>query len=795
MVLTLISLAFLGGIFLGSVTGLMPVLIAATIFLLVLILFIKRYRKAVLITFCLAALASGAVRYEFSRTPLDAYNIAYFNDGVAAAIRGIVYKDPELSGKTLHLYIRVTAKNNGGEWYEVSGNLLVYAPKYAGYRYGDILELTGKPETPPKFEDFDYRGFLANQQIYTTMLYPKIEVIERDEGSKLLASLYSLRRSVAESLARSLPEPQAALAQGIVLGKRGNIPSSVKDDFAASGTTHLLAISGVNLSIIAAMLTGIFIRLFGKRHGIYVYLTLGIIWLYSILTGLEPPVVRSAIMASLFLAAELLGRQKSALPALVFSGAVMTFADPSVLRDVSFQLSFMAMAGLILIYPPLETIGRRIVVKRLGEKGFVSDIAANLADSLGVSLAATIAIFPLVVNYFGTFSLTGPPATVLAMPVLPVVIVAGTLTGLSSLVFPLAGQVLGYFTWLSLSYLLLVIKVMADIPYSHVTTKALNTGIIIAYYAVLLTILALAGNKLGKIKTSAVKFHDILTNTPVKWLLFGVALSTIVAVSVILSRPDGRLHVSFLDVGQGDAILIQQGSHEILIDGGPDLQTALNALGEKMPFWDRDIDLIVLTHLDTDHITGLIEVMKRYRVGKVLYPDMDFTSQSAVADAWLAVVKEKNIEQCVAKSGQQVNLEGVMAEVILPKLPPDDDSVNANSVALRVSRGKISFLLTADITSATEFELILERANLQSTVLKVAHHGSAYGTSAEFLAVAEPVAAVISVGKDNKFGHPAPEVMQRLEEKVGKENIYRTDDNGTVEFITDGEKLWVKRER
>ena len=212
-----------------------------------------------------------------------------------------------------------------------------------------------------------------------------------------------------------------------------------------------------------------------------------------------------------------------------------------------------------------------------------------------------------------------------------------------------------------------------------------------------------------------------------------------------------------------------------------------------MPFWDRDISLVVLTHPDADHLTGLIEVMERYNVGKVLYPDMNFTSQAGAA--WLAVVKEKNIEQCTAKPGQQVSIENASVEVILPETAPDDTSVDAGSVCLRVSEGKISFLLTADLTSATEFELILERADLQCTVLKVAHHGSAHGTSAEFLAVAEPAVAVISVGKDNNFGHPAPEVMQRLEEKVGKENIYRTDDNGTIEFITDGEKLWVKKEK
>ncbi len=793
MALTLFSLAYLGGIFLGSVFGLMPPVIAATAALLVLIPFIKRYRKAAIAIFCIITLTGGVIRFEFSRPFDDSSEIAHFNDGVAVAIRGIVYKDPEPSGKTLHLYIRLTEKSNGWEWYEISGNVLAFVPEYADYRYGDMLELEGKPETPPEFEDFDYRGFLANQQIYTTMLHPKIEVIERDRGSKLLSALYSLRRNIAASLSRSLPEPQAALANGIILGARSTIPSSVKDDFRNSGTTHILAISGANLSIIASMLVGLFTWILGKKHGIYVYLTLGIIWLYSMLTWLEPPVVRSAIMASLFLTAELLGRQKSALPALAFSGAVMTLATPSVLWDVSFQLSFMAMAGLILIYPTFEIVGRKITDKLFGERKIVSGIALSILDSLGMSLAATVAIFPLTVNYFGTFSLAGLPATMVALPALPFIIIAGTVTGLAGLVIPQLSQILSYFTWLPLSYLLLVIKLMANIPYSYVAVPALNAGIFIAYYAALALLLALIRNKLNKLKVSAVKFYDILTNTHLRWLLFPATLAIIVAISAILSRPDGRLHVSFLDVGQGDAILIQQGTHEILVDGGPNPQAALNALSEKMPFWDRDIDLIVLTHPDADHMTGLIEVMKRYRVGKVLYPEMDFTSQASTA--WLDIVKERNVEQRIVKPGQEMSFENVTAGVILPKLPPDDESVNANSVCLHVSKGKVSFLLTADIASATELELILERADLQCTVLKVAHHGSSHGTSAEFLAVVDPAAAVISVGKDNNFGHPAPEVMQRLEEKVGKENIYRTDDNGTIEFITDGEKLWVKEEK
>ena len=156
-----------------------------------------------------------------------------------------------------------------------------------------------------------------------------------------------------------LPEPQASLAQGIVLGIRGNIPQSLNNDFARSGTAHLLAISGINLGIMAGILLSIGIWLFGRRHYLYVWLALGIVWFYAAITGMNPPVVRGAIMASLFLVAELLGRQRSAIVALTLAAAVMVGVSPYILGDASFQLSFLAMAGLIFLSPVFRNLGRR----------------------------------------------------------------------------------------------------------------------------------------------------------------------------------------------------------------------------------------------------------------------------------------------------------------------------------------------------------------------------------------------------------------------------------------------------
>jgi competence protein ComEC len=212
--------------------------------------------------------------------------------------------------------------------------------------------------------------------------------------------------------------------------------------------------------------------------------------------------------------------------------------------------------------------------------------------------------------------------------------------------------------------------------------------------------------------------------------------------------PDNNLHISFLDVGQGDAILIHRGRQQVLVDGGPSPQAITMELGKKMPFWDRTIELMVSTHPSADHVTGLVEVANRYKVKQVLYPDLDF--ESDIYDQWLRTVEGKDIESHIAQVGQRIDLGGgAIIEVLNPQRPPLTDTysdIDNNGVVLHIVMGEVSFLLTADAMWEAEFELTARRANLNSTVLKVAHHGSNTSTTPQFLAVVNPQLAVISVG-------------------------------------------------
>jgi len=249
------------------------------------------------------------------------------------------------------------------------------------------------------------------------------------------------------------------------------------------------------------------------------------------------------------------------------------------------------------------------------------------------------------------------------------------------------------------------------------------------------------------------------------------------------------LKVDFLDVGQGDSAFVQTPEgQQILIDGGPNA-SVLEKLAENMPFWDRTIDLVVLTHPESDHMQGLLDILQKYKADYILWSGVKKTA--AEYDEWLNVLaKQKKLgaKIIIAKAGQEIKAGNVLIDTLFPfeSLEGKEmkDTSNDSCVVTKLIFGKNSFLFTGDIDNKAEKELVDSKENILVDVLKVAHHGSKYSTSDIFLAAAKPQIAVISVGAKNTFGHPTPEVLQRLEKSGIK--IFRTDQNGDVKFVSNG---------
>lgn len=265
-------------------------------------------------------------------------------------------------------------------------------------------------------------------------------------------------------------------------------------------------------------------------------------------------------------------------------------------------------------------------------------------------------------------------------------------------------------------------------------------------------------------------------------ILCAILVLALILAGIIFSIRSNSFKVVFLDVGQGDAILIEQGNNQVLIDGGKDGKLLLEKLGKYVPFWDRNIEMMVATHPDQDHIGGLVDVLKSYNVRNVL--ETNAQSDSQIYKKLEDEIAAKGAQKIEAKKDVSIRFPGgAVVEVLFPldSLPEAvDNASNDHSVVLKLTYGENTFLFTGDLPTTVENKILSENINLRADILKVAHHGSKYATSNEFLEAVKPIDAIISVGKNNSYGHPNPEVLQRLLEY--KANILRTDEMGDISY-------------
>jgi len=802
MPLLYLSISWLTGIFIGSIIALPAWLLAPGLFLVLPAIFLKRYRKIFLLSaFCYLAVIGGALRYESTIQPLDNTRLQYYNGKGVCQIQGMVSDAPEIKKSSISFRLSADNLTFNDTACNVRGDALVRLPFYKDVRYGDVLLLTGELETPPQFDDFDYRNYLANQGINSVLNYPKTSVLERHRGCMLFTWIYDLRDKLAQSLSVSMPEPQSSLAQAILLGLRGNIPADLMQSFYYTGTTHLLAISGLNLTIILGMIVAAAILLFGRKNKLYIWISLSLIWLYTLLTGMPATVVRAAFMGTVFLLAELAGRQRNSIAALALTAALMVGLEPRILWETSFQMSALSMLGLALVIPYFYrdysiADNPRHSVKNLVIVGF------------GSTLAAVLATWPVIAVNFHQFSLVSMPATFFAMPSLPAIIVTSILTAVAGLIWQPLSWLLGLTAWLFLSYFLLIIQIFSTLPLVFIQDINLEFWQVILYYIILAATLLILQNYprfLDLLRSSASETAAAINSLKARPLnSYAVyVVSILLAANVLVwiafvCLPDGKLHVCFLDVGQGESILIRTGQGQnVLIDTGPDPKSAAVQLGKSLPFWDRKIDMLILSQPQSDHTSGSLQIMHTYAVKTVALSALP--SNSVFYEEMDKLIALKSIKTLSLQSGQEISLGGGVKLFVLT--PPADllegteDDINNNSTALKLKWNNIDFLLTSDIEKEAEKYLMENRINLHSAVLKVAHHGSRNSTSDDFLAIVRPAAAVISAGEQNRFGHPHQEVLDRLNEWMGENMVFITSKCGTVEFISDGQKLWYRTEK
>jgi competence protein ComEC len=554
MRLIALSIAWVGGAYLGSlVSPPLYAFLSAFIFGSLIALLWRRNPAFLWTGLCLIVLFGGIGCYHWKVS--DA-TIQSFNDSGKVEIKGEVVGDPELESDTARLSLSAREIKINNDWQEISGKALIYTGAFPSYSLGDWIKVTGELESPAAVENPDYRDYLAQHGFRSTISYPQIEFTQREW-------LYSARNRLSESLSWALPEPQDSLAQALLLGIRSHLPDTLVDSFRSSGTSHLVAISGMNVAMLAGVILGAAAWLFGRRRPIYLVITFAVVWIYALLTGMQPPVFRAAIMFSLFLTALWLGRPRSAVPSLALAAAIMVGLDPSVLRDISFQLSFVSIAGIALLLPSLEEIWQKVGASRLEAKAFVLAFSRPIVQSLIVGLAATIAVYPLIAYYFGYVSVVGLPATFFALLALPGAIILGLLTAVLGLFAPPLAWVIGWVAWLFLSYIIKVVEGFGDLSFASYHLGPVSAIAVWAYYGILVAVLSrkhlvmVMSKPASWVRERLGSLPRLVYRPPKKWVAIPLLVAAVLVWLAVLATPKtGRLEVSFLDVGQGDAILL-----------------------------------------------------------------------------------------------------------------------------------------------------------------------------------------------------------------------------------------------
>ena len=825
MKIGLLAAAWLAGVLLGFAIDIGPLpalLLAGAAGLLVPLL--RLLRCPVFGGLLLVVLFLGLSRVEHHQ-PENSPGVRASEPVIA---RGTIADDPETTSLLVRFELHVTgleydAAKAEGVSQPTDNRWLIYArprgdlveQRNAPYfRYGDRVIVRGVPEEPEPIDGFDYPAYLASHGITATMFAQDARVTG-EGGASWRRAIFALRGSLADSIDRSMPYPESALAAAVLLGKRESLPQELADDFRGTGAAHLLAISGLHIGVLLAVALGAAAWLLGRQRPTYLLLAGVVIWLYALMAGAPSSALRAAVMGSVYLAALGLGRPSSVLPALALAAALMTAASPVLVRQIGFQLSFAAVAGIALV---LALWGGRLHWGDSSTAGWTKRLTGWAATLMGVSAAATLATWPLVASYFGQVALLGVPVSLLAVPVMAPLMVTAAGAAMVGAVVPPLGVLLG---WIAAAPAAWVIGVVSTFPSWTINAEKINLPLLLGWYGTLgAALLAAQPYRLRRLRATVASLveriidllRDRVLRNPGQWLRPNVrwplpdprytipAAAVLIAASVFLwlrvaDGPDGLLHVHFLDVGQGDSTLVVTPSgRQMLIDGGPDGDVTSQRLAGLLPGGDRSLDVVLMTHLDADHSLGLLGVLDRFAVGAVLTGP--HSMDSAIRPQWEQALERNGVTPVEVSAGHGIVLEeGVELEVLNPVPGRLFGDTNNDSVAVRLVYGSTSVLLAADMEEDAELRLVNAGPIISSTVLKAGHHGSATSTTQQFLDAVGPAVAVVSAGLDNQYGHPAPDVLERLEASLGAQNVYRTDLQGTIEFASDGVSWQVQTER
>jgi len=781
----LVAGAFAAGIILGKLTLLSAYgWIAIGLAFIVAGIFAYGSREPATIAILGSALAAGGLWYQLHMLPPGPDHVSAFA-GQAATLFGTVVRPPPSAQERVRFVVRAEHLSLRGETRAVHGLVLVSTRVGPRVRYGDQITISGRLARPPPAGnpgEFSYRDYLAAQGIQV-QLFTRPGAGARITGRRLLNPAaqvaYSLRARIAAFFQHAMPGMPGALLASLLLGDDGAVPDEVRESFRSAGLLHVLVVSGAQVGLVAGSVLW-FVRMVGLNQSAGALVAGTAVIFFALMAGWVPSVARATIMTLAGLAAILVGRERDLYAALAAAALALLVSSPLLLFDAGFQLSFAATWALIYVAPALS--------ERL------TALPRALRTLVALTVAAQLSVMPILAVHFAQVSLAGFVSNLLVIPLVAVLVPVGFLCGIAGVTIPPIGNFLAALLVPLVNAVAFAATFFAQLPGATVDVRPPSLIVVGLSY---LTLIAATEFLRRGVRPRPAAFR----------IAFAGVISTLLWLQVAAALAPDRLVMTFLDVGQGDAIVIRAPSGRVMmIDGGGEIEgheshksgydigvrrviPALRRIGI------RQIDVLMLSHPHEDHAGGLVAVAENFRVGVML--DSGYPHPAPSYPHLLHVVEAHRIPYRLARRGMHIDLAGGVKALVLhpeePLIHGSGSDVNLNSVVVRLMYGEVSALFTGDIEGLIEGKLVDGGDELRSTVLKVAHHGSRTSSRPEFLDAVSPQVAVISVGSWNPFGHPHAVTLDALS-AVGA-RIYRTDRHGAVTVESDGRTLWVRTAR
>lgn len=626
--------------------------------------------------------------------------------------------------------------------------------------YGDLIEIKGEysaPEVARNYKGFDYSQYLKTLNIYGTIKVEESEIINKNQLSPILISINNIKEKMIDNANRNMPKRTANLLLGILIGERDNIQEDIIESFRTANLSHILAVSGAHTSYIILGITYLISKSKTPKRIGYIITIINLL-IFIIITGASYSVVRACIMAIVVIGAKICYRKENFFTSICISLIIILIQNPFAINDIGLKLSFMGTTGIVIFNKSITNFFIKLKIKQ------------KIAEVLSVTFSAQLMIMPITILNFNTISLTFFISNILASPLLGIIIIFGFISiFISSILNPIS-KILFLILHIFLELLILVSKVTEKIPGSSILVKTPNILFAIVYY-----ILILFFNYFFVIKQNPTRrFHKkiikIITIKNIKnaFKVIAVVFLIMLLLTRIVRIINPTLKIYFIDVGQGDSTLIVTPKNKkILIDGG---EGKTNVLFQYL--LDRrinKIDYIIISHFDSDHCNGLIEIIEKMRVENIV-----MSKQSKESEEYkkiLEIIKQKNIKVSSVKAEDKIIIEkNLYTKILNPAEKFEFQDLNNNAIVAKLVYKNFSMLFTGDIEKAEENLAKKYKNELKSTILKVAHHGSKTSTSEEFLKYVEPQIALIGVGENNKFGHPNQITIEKLK-NIRSQNI------------------------